>query len=464
MSWRNERLLRTGTFRQALQFALLFGVAMTALVGAIYAMLDYSLKANLMREVNDDLATLRMAYATAPHGKEQLEVEEIIVDRVLAPDVDGAFLIQRGRQRLAGNLPAMPYRLGTFSVTLPKSASHGGRRPSVVLGQGMMLGQALYVFVGRNLDDIEAVETRVIFAFAVVLAAGLALALVNGLLLSRAFLRRIDTVNATCRSIMAGRLEERIAAAGNGDEFDRLGGAINDMLDRIQVLMESLRQVSNDIAHDMRTPLTHLRHRLERIRGEATTPAEYAAAVDGAVRECDKLLAVFTALLRIAQIEAGARRSEFRAVDFVALIGKVRDIYAPVMEDAARRFEVRADPVPPVSGDEQLLLQLIVNLLNNALAHTPDGTAIFLDCHAQNDAVVLAVADCGPGIAAPERDKVLRRFYRCEQSRTKPGSGLGLALVAAVVHLHDAALTLADNAPGLRVSLRFRPMAIDPKP
>jgi signal transduction histidine kinase len=298
----------------------------------------------------------------------------------------------------------------------------------------------------------------VLYAFAVVLAAGLVLALVNGLLLSRSFLRRVDAINDTCRSIMAGRLEERIAIARGGDEFDRLGASINDMLDRIQALMESLRQVSNDIAHDMRTPLTHLRHRLERIQDEATTTTEYAAAVEDAVSECDKLLGVFTALLRIAQIEAGARRAEFREIDFAALVGKARDIYAPVMDDAGHPFLVHAGQVPPVRGDEQLLLQLIANLLDNTLAHTPDGCEIALDCTAEKDAVILSVADRGPGIAPGELEKVLRRFYRCEQSRTKPGSGLGLALAAAVAQLHEAELTLADNAPGLRASLRFSPI------
>ena len=430
---------------------------MLVLIGIVYVMLDQSFKANLLREVDDDLTAMRTAYVTAKPRKAVHEAAEIVEDRLLAPDANDVFLLQRGAQRVAGNLPPMAPRLGVFSMTLPP-VEHG-KTPDdrhVVMGRGTMLAPGLYAFVGRDLQQLKDTEAGVVRAFSVVLLVSLVLASSFALLLSRSFTRRVDAVTETCRGIMAGRLGERIPATEHGDEFNRLGQTINDMLDRIQSLMDSLRQVSSDIAHDMRTPLTHLRHRLERIRGEARTPEEYGAAVDGAVTECDKLLAIFTGLLRIAQIEAGARRSEFRPVELARLVDKAREIYSPVMDDAGRRFCVEAHPVPLVDGDEQLLLQLVSNLLNNVLAHTPAGSDVVLGCAVEDGCPAVVVADRGDGIPSEDRIKVLRRFYRREQSRTEPGSGLGLSLAAAVAELHDADLVLQDNHPGLRVVLRFR--------
>jgi signal transduction histidine kinase len=327
------------------------------------------------------------------------------------------------------------------------------------MGRGLMLSGKVYAFVGRDLQDINETEEGILYAFGVVLLASLILASISGILLSRVFLRRIDTITATCRSIMAGRLGERIPVASRRSEFEHLGLAINAMLDRIQALMDSLRQVSTDIAHDLRTPLTHLRHKLERARNDAESPQDYAVAVDGAVEECDKLLGMFTALLRIAQIEAGARRAEFQPVDLKLLVQNVRDIYAPVMDDSKHVFRVDAGTVPLLRGDAQLLLLLIANLLDNAITHTPTGSEITLFCGVCGERPKFAVTDNGPGIAEADRKNVLRRFYRCEQSRTTAGSGLGLSLVAAVSELHDASLVLDDNKPGLRVEVVFPPFS-----
>jgi len=254
---------------------------------------------------------------------------------------------------------------------------------------------------------------------------------------------------------MMGRLGDRIPTEGRQNELERLGSAINAMLDRNQTLMESLKQVSTDIAHDLRTPLTHLRHRLERARSDAVTTEDYAGAVEAAIADCDQLLTIFTALLRIAQIEAGARRAEFREVALDELVERVRDIYKPVMDDTRHPLEVRAGAHMPVRGDPQLLMQLISNLLENAIHHTPEGTPTVLESGIQDGRPFLAVADRGPGIPQADRANVLKRFFRREQSRTTPGSGLGLSLVAAIADVHNATLELADNNPGLRAVVTF---------
>lgn len=450
------RLLQTESFRHAALYAAIFAGAMALLIAIVYFILDHSFKANLFREINDDLTSIRTAYETARPGREEHEAKEIIDDRLLAPDEDDVFLLQRGTLKLAGNLPAMPVKVGLFSMRLPASAGAAASSGAhVIMGRGVMLSSQDYAFVGRDMHQVNETERGILVTFGFILVASLVLALVGAVLLSRIFLLRVDAITRTCQSIVAGRFGERIPVAETNNEFTRLGHAINGMLDRIQVLMDSLRQVSTDIAHDLRTPLTHLRHRLERVRTEALTPRDYVAAVDGAVAECDNLLAIFTALLRIAQIEAGARRAAFRSVNLKQLVEQARDIYGPVMEDAKRNFLVSAASAPDMQGDRQLLLQLIFNLLDNAIKHAPAGTEVELSCGERDGRPLLSVADCGPGIPEAERQKVLRRFYRCEQSRTTSGSGLGLSLVAAVAELHEASLSLASNEPGLRVTVLF---------
>ncbi|GAA0525082.1 ATP-binding protein [Rhizomicrobium palustre] len=435
--------------------AALFALAMIILFAVVFFILDRSFKANLMREVDDDLAAIHASYVMdlpANFIDRDQEAREIVEGRLREPDADDAFLLARGDKRLAGNIAMMPARIGQFMILLPTREKDG---PHTILGRGRMVVPGVYAYVGRDLSQVKDAERGILYAFAVVFLAGLLLEAASAFALSASFQRRVDSVAETCRGIMAGRLGERIPADGRNDEFEQLGLTINAMLDRIQQLMESLRQVSTDIAHDLRTPLAHLRQKLERTRDTATTPAAYAEAVEGAIGDCDKALAIFTALLRIAQVEAGAKRAAFAEVDLRALVTRARDIYAPVMEDTGHSFETVLSGEHRISGDSQLLLQLITNLLDNAIAHTPSGTVVTLSLRPELNGTALAVSDTGPGIAECEREKVLRRFYRGERSRTTAGSGLGLSLASAIADLHGAELTLSDNAPGLSVTVRF---------
>jgi signal transduction histidine kinase len=227
------------------------------------------------------------------------------------------------------------------------------------------------------------------------------------------------------------------------------------MLDRIAGLMENLRQVSNDIAHDLRTPLSRLRQDLEEAQKRDLTPADFKRVIEGAVAEADVLLETFAALLRIAQIEAGTRRSAFRSVDLSDVLRTVAEAYAPAVEESGRTLRAETTADMQVTGDRGLLSQLLVNLVENALHHTPPGTTIAVRLSRQSEGVVAEVADDGPGIPADERAKVFRRFYRLERSRTTVGSGLGLSTVAAIAELHHAGIELFDNEPGLRVVIRF---------
>jgi signal transduction histidine kinase len=268
-------------------------------------------------------------------------------------------------------------------------------------------------------------------------------------------LRRVEAVRRTAQEIMAGDLSRRVPTRGTGDDFDQLSASLNEMLDRIQTLMEGLQQVSNDIAHDLRTPLTRLRQRLETARLKARTVEDYAGIVDSTLGDTDQILRTFGAMLRIAQIEAGTARSRFTDVDLSAVLRAIVDLYAAFAEDQKQELTGHIAEGAIVHGDRELLTQMLVNLVENALRHSPAGTRIEVRLAREADGLHCSVSDDGPGIPSEEYDKVFRRFYRLDSSRATPGSGLGLSLVAAIAALHGVAIRLADNRPGLRVELRF---------
>jgi signal transduction histidine kinase len=453
------RLFQTESFRLAAIYAGLFVGSMAVLIALIYFIVSHAFEANLLRDSDDDLAAIRRAYVAEIVKRSNRgvhEAKEMIEDRLLATDTADVFLLQSGTHtRIAGNLPVMRPKAGILRIRDPLSSSGRGQTNHVILGRGEFLASGLYAFVGRDLYAAKVAEMEVLRTFGWVLFASLLLASVGGLVLSRSFLRRVDSITDTCRSIMAGKLGDRIPIQGTRSELDQLAMTINDMLDRIGALMESLRQVSNDIAHDLRTPLTHLRYRLEKARLAAKNSEDYATAVDAAIADSDRLLAMFASLLRIAQLESGARKAGFEEVDLTSLVRQVSDLYKPVMDDAGHPFDVRLSQCAPVRGDPQLLLQLFANLLDNAVHHTPAGGRVSLVAEMDGAQPSVMVADEGPGIPAEDREKVFRRFFRREQSRTTPGSGLGLALVWAIADLHDAEISLLDNNPGLRAVVKF---------
>jgi signal transduction histidine kinase len=275
------------------------------------------------------------------------------------------------------------------------------------------------------------------------------------MVMGQSFLRRIDAINTASQAIVKGRLKERIPVTGKGDELDELSRNLNRMLDSNQSLMESLRQVSSSIAHDLRTPLSRLRQYLEDVRLSADVPGELQSAIDQAIAESDTLLSTFSALLRISQVESKSRRSGFKSVYLSGLFEKIAETYAPVIEETGKTLTWKIAAGASFTGDEELLTQMLANLIENAIKHTPKGAVISLTLE-ENSAVLFGtVADNGMGIPEGERKRVFERFYRLDRSRTTPGSGLGLSLVVAVADLHGIAVALEDNRPGLRVVLTF---------
>ena len=431
---------------------------MAVLIALVYVTVDQGFKTNLLRASDDDLRAIRKAYTMAvPRSRGEHEAREMIEDRTLASDAEDRFLLQRGAHgKLAGNLPAMAPRIGTFYARYPQSSVAATADPGhEVLGRGEFIAPGLYAFAGRDIYEVRRSEHRILLIFGGVLGGSIVLAALSGLWLSRRFLRRIDSISETCHAIMAGHFGDRIPTTGTRGELERLAATINGMLDRIQSLMESLRQVSNDIAHDLRTPLAHLRYSLEKAHADGHSPQHYAAAVEQALREADRLLDMFGALLRIARIEAGGRREGFQNIDIGQILSRTFEMYKPLMDDTAHSFEIVIAERATVPGDPQMLLQLLTNLLDNAINHTPSGTGVTGWAGIEGGLPTLVIADTGPGIPQADRTRVFRRFFRLEQSRTSPGSGLGLSLVAAIAETHGAQIELGDNAPGLRVTIRF---------
>jgi signal transduction histidine kinase len=310
------------------------------------------------------------------------------------------------------------------------------------------------LMVGDDLDRIDDLETSVLRVFAVAFAAVVALGIFGGFALSRAVQRRLNAISGTAEAIIDGDLARRVPVQGGDDDLNRLALTVNRMLDRIGALMDSLRQVSNDIAHDLRTPLNRLRQRLELSLRQARD-ADHRSQIEGALRDVDAILATFSALLRIAEVEAGARRAAFRRIDLTALARTAVEDFAPAGEDSGRRLSLNPSPAAWIDGDPELITQMLVNLIENALHHTPAGARITVSTQTTALGAVLEVSDNGPGVPPTDRPRLFDRFFRLERSRSTPGSGLGLALVSAVAGLHRAETTLTDAEPGLRVRVAF---------
>ena len=272
--------------------------------------------------------------------------------------------------------------------------------------------------------------------------------------MSRNLLRRIDAINRSSHAILAGDMKRRMPVSGSGDEFDQLARNLNDMLDRIELLMSGMRNVGNDIAHDLRSPISRLRSRLEVTLLKAQDTATYRATLEESVSEIENILATFNAILDIALAESGALRDDFEDLDLGHLVADVAELYEPLAEESGSPLEVETAPDLAVRGNRHLLSQALANLLDNAVKYGAGQGVIKVMVAKSGDGLEVSVADHGPGIPAEQRDEVLKRFVRLEGSRSAPGSGLGLALVAAVAHLHGWELRLDDNEPGLRVTLR----------
>ena len=439
-------------------YATLTGATVILLFGVIF----WSTSRFMRHQIDDSIANELNEVLTDPQSKTPGGMQ-LLVDGMAHHSAGFHYLMQDpNRVVLAGNLPSIDPQIGVREWS--GRARQGWNPYAGIRGQGVQMN-GNYVFVGWSTYQLREMEEFVIGAFLWGLAASMILALAGGIVMSRRLMRKIETVSETSRDIIEGDLKRRVPVEHGGDEFDHLAFSINAMLDRIETLMEDLRQVTTDIAHDLRTPLTRLRNRLELALRPATEKHTLRDIVAAARCETDTILDIFGALLRIAQIESGVRKAAFAWVGMGDVIDTAVEIYRSSADEKSQRLvsEVLPRPGLHVRGDRELLTQLFTNLIENAIQHSPPGATIRVSAQQRRGHIHVEVADDGPGIPDEFKDKVMQRFYRMESSRTTPGSGLGLSLATAIARLHDAVMTLADNSPGLRVIVSL-PSAEDRSP
>jgi signal transduction histidine kinase len=328
------------------------------------------------------------------------------------------------------------------------------------LAEVVQLPGGFHLLVGRDLEERERLFGIIANAGQWSLALVVVLGLAGGFFVSQRVLKRIDAMTDTAQTIMKGDLAGRLPVAGTGDELDRLADRFNAMLERIEALMLGLKEVSDNIAHDLKTPLTRLRNRCEQALRHPTGDGGYRAALESTITESDDLIRTFDALLMIARAESGQARDNMAEFDAVEIARDVGELYEPLAEEKGIALTVEANGAAPVRGNRELVSQALANLVDNAIKYAgPNGklngtpAEIVVKAGAQGDRITLSVADRGPGIAEADRGRVVERFVRLEQSRSEPGSGLGLSLASAVARLHGGELKLEDNHPGLRSTI-----------
>lgn len=445
-------------FRIASAYVSIFILSVVILFGLVFWLVTDEMKSALRKAIDQDIASLATVNDQSAVGLRRA-VEDRITD---ARDSESLYVLRN----MGGDLIVGDDLVGELTTGWQETsvAPGSGRRdddgdPERFLARGIQTGNS-FLLVGRSLHGLTEVQEILLRSLAWASGITALMALAGGILLGHGALRRIDLINRTFDDIREGNLNRRVPTRGTRDELDRLVLNINDTLDRIESLMGNLEQVTNDIAHDLRTPLTRLRQGLESVRRKNSAIGDYQATIDQAIEQTDSILETFAALLRIAQIESRVRQRRFATVNLSDISNRIFEAYESVVEDAGQTFSADITPDIHVSGDKDLLTQLLANLVENAMRHCPAGTKIRLTL-IDGMTPTLAVTDTGPGIPTDERKQVLQRFYRLEGSRTTSGSGLGLALVNAIADTHGATLAFSDNSPGLRVELRF-PSVGDP--
>ena len=445
-------LWRSAGLRLAAVYAALFAMSALALVlflwWATAGLLDSS---QIEAAIHADAQGLSEQWEQGELTALQATIEDRLATNV---DDDAIYLLVSPANRvLAGNLAQWPAGVAMADRGYDLTVERAGRH-SVARVERFDLPDGNRLLVGRDMEARTPLRALLTSALLWSLLLLLVLGTVGGLVMQRLFRRMIASVSSTAAAIAQGDLARRVRVSGRGDEFDQLAEVINDMLDRIARLMDGVRQVSNSIAHDLRTPIARARARLEDAGLHATGAGELRAAVERAVTDLDGVAAISAALLRIAEIEAGARRSAFAPLDVAPLLSDLVELYSAAAEEHGQALQLATGEGLMVNGDRSLIQQAIANLLDNAIKFSPPGGTVRVDASGGADhAVLVAVNDQGPGIPVADRPHATDRFFRGETARHTPGSGLGLALVDAVAHLHGGVLRLEDAAPGLRAVL-----------
>jgi signal transduction histidine kinase len=451
-------LPRTTSFRLALCFLLLFGVASFALLGFLYV----QTKHYVIGRVDAWVAREQAIFGVMDRSN---LLERLEAHRIADPTLERPMtLFDPAGGRLAGtplNLPPAALAAMPRDV-INRFVLRQGGQDMTFRGEVRQRPAGDLLLIARDMEDAHAFAEVLVKAFMWGALVTVVLGLAGAAVIGAGAVRRIDGVTRAIQRIVNGDLSERLPSRGRTDDLDRLAHVINGMLGELERLMQEVKGVCDAVAHDLRTPLTRLLAGLERMRRRGGSAADYEAAIEEAILETRGVLKTFAALLRISEVESGARRAGFTSADLSAVVADAVELYDPVAEAKGVRLLRQDSDAGPVvmRGDPGLLFEAVGNLVDNALKFTPRGGCVTVRCFAAGGTVGFEVADTGPGIPAGESSSVLRRFYRSETSRNTPGSGLGLSLVAAVARLHGMDLSISDDQPGCRVTVaRFRDVA-----
>jgi hypothetical protein len=466
------RLLRTTTFSFTIIYVVVFAIAV-----AILGFLFYQNTFGVMSKQTDQIVDQELVVLSEVFSSEGAGVLRRVIRERAAWRDDGLYMLigSPSGAVLSGNLSALPPEAlsageGFFNFTFERPLlDAAGREVGIETreARGKMrqfkptpdAETSFLVFVARDISTREAFRKRSQAQMARIGAATIGLGIIVGLVFSRALLRRVDSVNRTATAIRDGDLSNRIPLTGAGDELENLAINLNAMLEQIERLMNGMREVSDNIAHDLRSPLNRIRGRLN--DALKASPAEKEDALRATLDDAENMITTFNALLSIARIESGEGAGHMEAIDLVAVAQEMAELYEPAAQEAGFVLQLKTAPTPPIRGSRSLLSQAIANLLDNALKYAVGGTTIRIDVRkGSENRVLLSVLDDGPGVPETDRDSVVKRFVRLEQSRTTPGSGLGLSLVSAIARAHRASIALGDSSSnsdrrGLKVTIAF---------
>jgi signal transduction histidine kinase len=456
------KLFRTTTFKLTLVYLTVFALFAAFLLGYLAWNTHRLFTDQITETVDAEIRGLAEQYREGGIRRLVLVVE----GRSHRPGSSLYLVTTTAGEGLAGNVGSLPPGLlddAGWKETAYRRLDEEGGSEHQALVRVFQLPGGFRVLVGRDLEERQRLYDALISAGWGSIALVVVLGLAGGFFVTRRVLNRVDAMTETTRTIMDGDLAGRLPIAGTGDELDRLAGNLNVMLERIEALMRGLKEVSDNIAHDLKTPLTRLRNQCEEALRTAKSEPDYRAALERTIEESDRLMRTFNALLMIARAEAGQARENMTDLDAAEIARGVGELYEPLAEMKGLTLKVEAPAPTPMHGNRELVSQALANLVDNAIKYGNPETAptngakpeIVVRAITDGDRSMLIVSDSGPGIPAADRPRVVERFVRLEQNRSEPGSGLGLSLAAAVAHLHGGELRLEDNQPGLRSILVF---------
>jgi signal transduction histidine kinase len=450
------KTLTSSTFKLALIAIGTFGVIVSAIFSYVYLATSSYVRGRSDRAIMTEYSCLQIAYARS--GRDGLIglIEQRIADKSFADKV--YILVDPSLTPLAGNLKAWP-----STATAPKGWIEFRASEPLPNATGRPLLRAMLetfpngdrLVVGRDISELDSFTEQIKIAVISGVVLIFVLAGVASILVTRRTVGRIEQINATSRAIMQSGLDQRIPLRASNDEWDRVAENLNLMLDRIETLMGEVKQVSDNVAHDLRTPLTRMRGRLEKAYHGQRMAEDDQALIGDTIADLDAVLRIFSSLTRIAQIETQARKGAFRTVNLVEIASEVVELYDAAAEQDGTRLSIVGDHEVLVTGDRDLIFDAIANLVDNAIKHGRAGGRVVVANENIDGRPVVSIADDGPGIPADQYEHVFKRFYRLEHSRYAPGNGLGLSLVAAVARLHGARIEMLDSSPGLKLKIWF---------